>query len=110
MADDFGGMVYGSELIYGVPLSTWQGWDAHTQELWLQDYNRTEEQATYYKDSPEAIAFDYVSTIDDITDTAKDYGQTAKDYGQTMYTEATEGLEKAVLYGAIGLGLILLLK
>ena len=51
----------------GVADETWRSWDSHTQDLWLQDYFRTEEQATYYQDSPQATAYGYVSAVDTST-------------------------------------------
>ena len=56
----------------GVSLEKWLSWSAFTQEKWLQNYNRTEAQATYYSDSPQAYAWQYISGIDDITDRTKD--------------------------------------
>ena len=56
----------------GVSLEKWLSWSTSTQEKWLQDFNRTSEQATYYKDSPQAYAWQYISGIDDITDRTKD--------------------------------------
>ena len=57
---------YGQDMMYGVPASTWYNWDAHTQELWLQDYNRTAEQATYYQDQGTVydLAYTYTGLID----------------------------------------------
>jgi len=101
---------YGTEsMTYGVPTTTWNSWDVRTRELWLQDYNRTEEQATYYSsDKPwyfeEAQAFNQYTG--DITEGAKN-----------VYGDITGGLEwgsefadKALL-PLVGLGaLYLLLK
>lgn len=40
---------YQEETIHGVPISTWQSWSDHTQELWLEEYYISQEQATYYQ-------------------------------------------------------------
>ena len=94
---------YGAPMMYGVPQATWLSWDAHTQELWLQDYNRTEEQANYYKDSDQAKVFAMKSYVDDI---AAD----TKTYAGDVYGGAIDFGERALLLGAGALALILLLK
>jgi len=105
---------YGTEsMTYGVPTTTWNSWDARTRELWLQDYNRTEEQATYYSEDKswywdEAQAFNQYTT---------DAYEGIIDRGESVYDDFKEGLDwgadfadKALVYG-IGLGaLYLLLK
>jgi len=101
---------YGTEsMTYGVPTTTWNSWDVRTRELWLQDYNRTEEQATYYS-SDKPWYWDEAQTFNQWT-------TDATERAESVYDDFTGGLEwgadfadKALVYG-IGLGaLYLLLK
>jgi len=94
-----GGMV-GEYTHAGVADETWQTWDSHTQDLWLQDYYRTEAQANYYKDSPQAVAFEYVSTIDSATQKTTDFA------GDALDTTLDIG-QNAVILGALALGILL---
>ena len=52
----------------GVTPELWLSWPQETQELWLTDYTRPQDKATYYEDSPQKIAYDYVNLIDTVTD------------------------------------------
>lgn len=81
MAVEYGGMVTGEYTHAGIIDETWQTWDPHTQDLWLQEYFRTEAQQNYATDSPQALAFEYVDFIDttasktaELTDDAIDLG------------------------------------
>lgn len=62
---------YGAPTMYGVPVNTWNSWSAKTQQIWLQDYQRTEAQATYYtmetKGIPYQVAYAYTGLVDTAT-------------------------------------------
>ena len=47
-------------------LVTWESWSAFTQQKWLEDYYRTQEQATYYQDSDYAKVYHMKETVDSI--------------------------------------------
>lgn len=57
------GLAYDAK--YGLSISQWLDLNRREQELIIQDYNRSDAQATYYDDSLEAYAFDYVNYVDD---------------------------------------------
>ena len=82
---------------YGFPLSAWLDLNVREQELIIQDYNRTDKQANYYKDSDQAKAFEYVSFVDDKV-------KQGKDVVADVTTTATKGIELAIL--AVGLAFL----
>lgn len=72
----------------GVTPEIWLSWSGNKQALWLKDFNRSDTQATYYKDSDQRKAFDYVSFIDDsradIVDYGADIANLGKDYTRNL--------------------------
>ena len=82
---------------YGFTASAWYSLSRNQQELFLKDFNRSKEQATYYKDSDQAKAYEYVTIIDNTRDQGKDL---LKDVTQG----ATKGIELAIL--AVGLAFL----
>ena len=83
-----GGGITLPEFVLGVPYETWSSWDEHQKQLFIQDYFRTDTQATYYDDSPQATAFEYVTFIDDVTDTTKETWDDITDFGQEKIGDA----------------------
>ena len=83
---------------YGIDIATWLELNRKQQELWIQDVNRTQEQATYYEDSLQRDAFDYVNFIDDKREDVEDFKDSA--LGAVGY-----GFDSLVL---VGLGIALL--
>ena len=69
----------------GVTPELWLSWDGATQALWLRDYNRPQDQATYYEDSPQSYAYDYVNFIDNATDPTT-YTDPIVDFGRSTFT------------------------
>ena len=91
---EYGGMTGGGsfdavpEAVLGVPYETWAGWTERDRELFIEDYFRTEQQEYYYRDSWQADAFEYVSFIDDVTDTTKEKWDDITDFGQEKIGDA----------------------
>ena len=71
------GLAY--DVKYGLTPSQWYDFNLREQELFIQDYNRTGAQETYYDDSPQAYAFDYVNYVDDKREDVRDVLNTGKD-------------------------------
>ena len=92
------GLPYSSS--YGVDVSTWLSFSKREQELWIQDVNRTQKQATYSEDSPQAYAYDYVNYVDDKREDVEDFKNTA--LGAVGY-----GFDSLIL---VGLAIVLLGK
>jgi hypothetical protein len=69
----------------GVSLEKRMSWSTVTQEKWLQNFNRTEAQQNYATDSPQAYAYQYVNTIDTITDPTT-YTDPIVDFGRSTFT------------------------
>lgn len=68
----------------GVSIEKWMSWSDATQRTWLQEYNRTDAQQNYYKDSDYAKTFYMKEWFDDnVLDPAKDFSvkglETTKD-------------------------------
>jgi len=109
---------YGAPMMYGVPTVTWNSWDAHTQQLWLQDYNRTEAQATYYtfkdKSTGYKLAYTYTGLVDLATGLdASEIGANVNATVEDVKDKATEALDTGkdiTILLAIGAALILLSK
>jgi len=99
---------YGAPMMYGVSAVKWNSWDAHTQQLWLQDYYRTEAQATYYQN--QGFGYDVAYTYTGVTDAllgteAVETGETVNQFiddSQEFYEDA-----KDTVAGAANTGLIL---
>ena len=85
----------------GVSIDKWLSWSTSTQSKWLENYNRTEAQATYYKDSPQAYAYDYVNLIDQATDPTT-YTDLIVDFGKSTFTPS-----RTFVLGVIGALLLL---
>ena len=111
MAVDYGGTVAdGSALTYaGVPSGIWLSWDKQKQDLFLQDYFRTEEQQNYFSwdviGGAPILAMVYTSLIDHYTglDSAEVGETTNKTIDQiaTEAREATEISKELLLLGAV---------
>jgi len=90
---------------YGVPTSTWLSWNAHTQQLWLQDYTRTQPQADYYKEKGTLydVAYTYTGLVDVAT------GLDASEIGANVNATIEDVKEKAgdVLSTGKDIGIIL---
>ncbi len=83
----------------GVSLEMWLGWSQSTQEKWLQDYNRTDAQKTYYQDSDYAKVYRLKEKTDElIIDPIID--ASGKLYEGTKFTLST-GLILGALYLAL---------
>jgi len=82
---------------YGFSVAAWMDLNVRQQELIIQDYNRTDKQANYYKDSDQAKAFEYVSFVDDKV-------KQGKDVVADVTATATKGIELAIL--AVGLAFL----
>ena len=79
-----GSLPYRSEYrAAGVTPEIWLSWSETKQSLWLQDFNRSNTQANFFKDSNQRKAFDYVSFIDNSRDDIVEYGANIADLGQT---------------------------
>ena len=104
-------------LIYGVPESMWYGWSDFVQEKWLQDWNRTPEQMSYYQFTDKSdwykLAYTYTTLIDVATGGAS---EEAYEQGKETYQDYKEQYETAKDYGKdiltaiVILGAITLLK
>jgi len=84
---------YQEETIYGVPISTWQSWSAHTQELWLEDYNTSEAQATYYQTGGDnGVIYDIAETVYETLDPYFGEGE--------VFEDVTAKVEEGDILGA----------
>jgi hypothetical protein len=63
---------------YGLSASDWYDLNLREQELFIQDFNRSDKQETYFDDSPQAYAFDYVNFIDDTKESGQEFVQDIK--------------------------------
>mgnify|MGYP001193428640 FL=1 len=86
---------------YGFSPSAWYNLNRREQELIIQDFGRSKDQQTYYQDSDQAKAYEYVTFIDNTKDQGKDL---LKDVTQG----ATKGIELAIL--AVGLAFFAMRK
>jgi len=105
---------YGAPMIYGVPANTWNSWSAHTQQLWLQDYNRTDAQATYYQDQTFLydVAYTYTGVVDAVLGTeAVETGEFVNETIEDIKEKAGDVLDtgKDITLIALGLGALILL-
>ena len=82
---------YGQDMMYGVPASTWYNWSAFTQQKWLEDYNRTPEQATYYQDK--GFVYDAAYTYTGLVDVAT--GLDASEVGANVNATVDDMKDKA---------------
>jgi len=83
---------------YGIDIATWLDLTRREQELWIQDVNRSKDQANYFEDSLQRDAFDYVNYIDDKREDLSDIKDSA--LGAVGY-----GFDSLIL---LGLGIALL--
>jgi hypothetical protein len=101
---EYGGITGGGDLspefVYGVPYETWVSWSRSVQQEWLVDWNRTEAQANYYRDSPQATAYEYMDWADELVDKTQTYYEDVTDFGQEKIGDAVSIL--------IGLGALYL--
>ena len=100
---------YGQDMMYGVPASTWYNWSAHTQELWLQDYYRTDAQATYYTMDTKSDAWKAAYTYTGITDAilgtdAAETGETVAELKEDLIETGKDLYEKTLDTGELLLG------
>jgi hypothetical protein len=105
MAVDYGGMVTGDYTHAGVVDEQWQGWSEFTQDKWLQDYMRTQEQEDYHETSGgwDTVAYVYTGYIDLLLGTdAAEVGETTNEYVEV----GKEYIPKAL--GLAGEGVLLL--
>jgi hypothetical protein len=118
-----GGMT-GTRTEAGVPIDTWNSWSAFNQDLFLQDYMRTDLQSNYYDDwcanNPTACAA-YIGTaaIDSLTGLdaaeATDEGGWIDDASDALDDVKDDVIEivetgKDITTAAIIVGAILLLR
>jgi hypothetical protein len=101
-------------MIHGVPTATWNSWaKGYTgeglslqQELWLQDYNRTQAQKDYHETSGgwDTAAYVYTGYIDMLL------GTEAVITGEKVNDEIIPAIKEAAPYalGASALGLLAL--
>ena len=105
---------YGAPMMYGVPAATWNSWSAHTQQLWLQDYNRTDAQATYYQDQSLGydVAYAYTGVVDAILGTeAVETGEFVNETIEDIQDKAADVLDTGkdiTILLAIGAAILLL--
>jgi len=108
---------YGAPTMYGVPMATWNSWSAYTQQKYLEDYNRTQEQADYYKwesqSLPYNLAYTYTGVIDAIfgtesVETGEDVNQIVEDLKDKSSEILDTGKDITILL-ALG-GLLLLMS
>lgn len=100
---------YGQDMMYGVPASTWYNWDPHTQELWLQDYYRTDAQATYYTGDTKSEAWKAAYTATGIVDVilgtdAAQTGENVNEAKQDLIETGKDLYEKTLDTGELLLG------
>jgi len=105
---------YGAPTIYGVPAATWNSWSAHTQQLWLQDYNRTEAQQNYYYNQTLGydLAYAYTGVVDEIFGTeAVETGEDVNAIIEATKEKAGDVIDtgKDITLIALGLGALILL-
>ena len=109
---------YGAPTMYGVPVATWNSWSAYTQQKYLEDYNRTEAQATYYtmedKTLGYQVAYVYTGVVDAVlgteaVETGEDVNQMVEDLQEKTADVLDTGKDITILL-AIGAALILLSK
>lgn len=98
------GLPYPANAPPNLTASIWYGLDRRTQELYLQDLNRTREQTTYYQDSDYAQVYQIKEGFDEtILDPIKDTGQgiidTATNVGKTGLDLLILGLVGAFVLG-----------
>lgn len=71
MAVEWGGMVYdaSTQTEAGVPVDVWRSWSESQQELYLQDYFRTDAQKNYSTDLGigTGLAYAYTGIVDHYT-------------------------------------------
>lgn len=98
---------YGAPMMYGVSAVKWNSWDAHTQQLWIQDWNRTKAQATYYQEQGFGydVAYTYTGVVDAIlgteaVETGEKVNETIED-AQEFYEDAKEAIPAVLETGAI---------
>jgi|TARA_E500000331_G_C17031441_1_gene615309 hypothetical protein len=60
---------------YGVPVATWLSWSTFKQDLFIQDFNRSDAQKNYSEDSLQRVAFDYVNYVDDKKEQTQNLGK-----------------------------------
>jgi hypothetical protein len=82
---------------YGFSPSAWYNLNRREQELVVQDFNRTKEQITYYQDSDQAKAYEYVQFIDK-----------TREQGKDLLTDVTQGATKGIELAILAVGLAFL--
>jgi hypothetical protein len=108
MAVIYGGMV--GPTTHGIDTSIWNSWDTQTQELYLQDYNRTPEQQNYVDTKSDwyNVAYAYTGIIDHY------FGTEAVETGEWVNDEFVPAVKDAgkdlVLAGLTLGGLYLIFK
>lgn len=96
---EYGGITGGGDLAVthhaSVPIDVWNSWDAHTQDLWMQDYFRDPAKAEYYTMQDwtdwEKLAYTYTTVVDVYT--GLDSGQVGEDVNEA-YEQAQETYEE----------------
>ena len=108
MAVEYGGMVSGESLVYGVPLVTWESWSDQTKAKYLEDYNRTQEQQDYHTMEDKSFGYQlgylYTGIVDILLGT--DSAQVGEDTNKAIYETIPEALDtgKDYLWTALLLG------
>jgi len=98
MADIYGGTATGPQTEAGVPLDIWNTWTDQTQEMFLEDYYRTDAQKNYVdiwaSDWRNATAYVYTGYIDLALGTdAAEVGETTNQAYDTFREASQASLE-----------------
>jgi hypothetical protein len=116
MAVDWGGMVYDEEgqTQAGVPLAIWDSWMPSTQDMYLEDYFRTDAQQNYSTnlDPYTGLAYAYTGIVDHYTGLeAVEIGESANETYRVALDTVPKALniagEGALLLGLGALALLL---
>jgi len=107
---------YGAPTMYGVPINTWNSWSASRQQLYLQDYNRTEAQTSYYtmedKSLPYQVSYAYTGLVDTATGKESvELGESTNEFIADVQEYPSKVIDKSkdlALLGGILLAFVLL--
>ena len=104
---------YGAPTIYGVPYATWNSWTAQHQQKYLEEYNRTDAQQTYYQDQTLGydLAYVYTGVIDAVlgteaVETGEDVNQMVEDLKEKTADVLDTGKDIGILIAIAGLFLL----
>lgn len=107
---------YGAPTMYGVPVAEWNSWSAFTQQKYLEDYNRTDAQATYYtmdtKSDAWKAAYTYTGIVDAVTgleavETGEDVNQMVEDLQEKAGDVLDTGKDVVIIAAIVGVLLLM---